>query len=104
MQWQEAVKVLVKPLKQKSSWKDLGTPRSLQSFSLSRGSTVGAPCENNSIFAFSITVVLSSFIVKSVSSFRHETDFKTKLAKKCQVNVYTKSMGDIPLNENSVLP
>ena len=32
-------------------------------FSLSRGSTVSAPCQDNLIFAFSVTVVISSFIV-----------------------------------------
>ena len=67
MQWQEAIKVLVNPsrtvFKQKSSWKDLGTPRSLQIFSLSRGGTVSAPCQNNPTIAFCTTVVLPLFIV-----------------------------------------
>ena len=61
--------MLVIPLsdsfKQKSSRKDLGTPRSLQIFffSISHGSTQSAPCQNNSSFTLNITVVLSSFFV-----------------------------------------
>ena len=55
----------------------------------------------------SLPSALLSFYLRSlwtsVSSIQHKIDFKTaKLTKKCQVTVYTKSMGDIPLNQNSV--
>ena len=68
MQWQEAVKVMVKSLSDgfqaKVKLERFGYPSQIADFfSLSRGSTLSAPCQNNSIFAFSITVVLSSFIV-----------------------------------------
>ena len=81
MQWQEAVKVLVKPLSDsfqaKVELERFRYPSQFADFFLSHGSTVSAPCQNNSIFAFSVTVVLSSFIVNVVSSIRHETDFKS---------------------------
>ena len=68
MQWHKAVKVLVKPLSDsfqaKVKLERFGYPSQFADFfSLSCGSTLSAPCQNNSIFAFSITVVLSSFIV-----------------------------------------
>ena len=69
-----------------------GYPRSLQFFSLSRESTVNAPCQNNSIFAFSITVVLSSFIVDV--SVIQEIDLKTvNLAKQMPGNCVYEEYG-----------